>query len=491
MPRIVAANPQLEDVIPNRNGDVVPHVQIDQQRVRANGINVVPQRSQDAGNIRRATGAAEPALTHRFHVVIDMVEGQRFRVHFQRIHIKEMLTVQRHAAQHRVVQRTLHHVGVVAVCLHLQHPAGKHHQANGGAAFRIYRIVGQIVIAAERLAAALRANPAGNVQLALRHVVPQPQTVLAFAFVIAQARQVRHARHQVDETHRMADGRLLFGKGLMRLAVGFVLDHPRRAIGIPVGRFAALLVFNVVEVRLRAAFLNEIFHHVEIALLLRDVVQPHQRQLDFRVSRIAVQLRLAWAKHAVDMVRQPAHHVQQAALSGSLEIRHARFNHMSGAVQFVAFRQIGPALLGGFHREIGIEITIFALRRRDQFNHLVGGFFQFSIRLLAQGPCHGFEPFRHVTVLKYHPVKLPLFQTGRDAEVGDGVAGFGLCHAVVKRLPLVRDHHVTDQPLVLTKKRVVDFQLVKVGFHYGHIVLLRTVHDAGANRWQCATSRDC
>ncbi len=155
-------------------------------------------------------------------------------MHFQRIDIKEMLTVQRHPAQHRVVQRALHHVGVVAVCFHLQHPTGKHHQANGGAAFGVYRIVGQVVIAAERLPAALRANPSGNVQLALRHVVPQPQTILAFTFVVAQARQMRHARHQVDETHGVADSRLLLGKRLMRLAVGFVLDHPRRTIGVPV-----------------------------------------------------------------------------------------------------------------------------------------------------------------------------------------------------------------------------------------------------------------
>jgi hypothetical protein len=50
----------------------------------------------------------------------------------------------------------------------------------------------------------------------------------------AQARQMCHACHQVDKTHRMADGRLLFRKRLMRLAVGFVFDHPRRAIGVPV-----------------------------------------------------------------------------------------------------------------------------------------------------------------------------------------------------------------------------------------------------------------
>ena len=172
----------------------------------------------------------------------------------------------------------------------------------------------------------------------------------------------------------------------------------------------------------------------------------------------------------------------------ALEIRHARFNHMSGAVQLVTFGQIRPALVGRFHRKVRVEIAIVTLRRRDQRNHLVGGFFQFSIRFLAQRPRHGFEPFRDVAVLKYHAVEIALLQSRRDAEVGDGVAGFGFRHAVVERIPLVRDHHLTHQPLILSEKRVVNFQFMQVGFHNGHRVLLRRVCDAGAGRLQCATS---
>lgn len=96
---------------------------------------------------------------------------------FQRVNVEEVFTVKRHTAKHGVIQRAFHHVGVLAVGLHFQHPAGEHHQANRGAAFRIHRVVGQIVIAAKRLAAALRADPAGNIQLTLGHVVPQPQAV--------------------------------------------------------------------------------------------------------------------------------------------------------------------------------------------------------------------------------------------------------------------------------------------------------------------------
>ena len=191
------------------------------------------------------------------------------------------------------------------------------------------------------------------------------------------------------------------------------------------------------------------------------------------------------------MVRQTAYHLQQTAFTGALKIRHAGFNHMSCAVKFVAFSQVGPALAGGFYRKIGIEIAIFTLRCRDQFNDLVGGFFQFSVRFLAQRPRYGFQPFRHVAVLKDHAVELPLLEACRDAEVGDGMAGFGVLHAIVQRIPLIGDHHITHQPLILAEKRVVDFQVVQVGFHYGHSVLLRTIHDAGADRWQCAPSSGC
>jgi hypothetical protein len=70
---------------------------------------------------------------------------------------------------------------------------------------------------------------------------------------------------------------------LMRLAVGFVFHHPRRAVGVPVRGFAALFIFDIVKMRLRAALLNKVVHQRHIARLLSDVVQAHQRQLDFRV----------------------------------------------------------------------------------------------------------------------------------------------------------------------------------------------------------------
>ncbi len=99
---------------------------------------------------------------------------------------------------------------------------------------------------------------------------------------------MRHAGHQIDEAHRMTDRRGLLGQRLMRLAVGFVLHHPRRAVGVPVRGFTALFIFDVVEVRLGAALLDKIFHQRQIARLLGHIEQAHQGQLDLGMAGIAM-----------------------------------------------------------------------------------------------------------------------------------------------------------------------------------------------------------
>ncbi|MNI88032.1 hypothetical protein D3C73_1452880 [compost metagenome] len=70
-----------------------------------------------------------------------MVMWNTFRVRLQRIDVEEVLPVQRHSTQDRIVKRTLHDVGVVRITFHFQHAAGEHHQADGGAAFAVSGVV--------------------------------------------------------------------------------------------------------------------------------------------------------------------------------------------------------------------------------------------------------------------------------------------------------------------------------------------------------------
>ena len=154
----------------------------------------------------------------------------------------------------------------------------------------------------------------------------------------------------------------------------------------------------------------------------------------------------------------------------------------------MAFGEVCPALLWRFDREICIQIAIFTLGGRDQFNYLVGGFFQLGVRLLAQRPGHRLQPFRHVAVLKDHAVEFALLSTGGDAEVLYRMTRVRLFDAVIKRIPLVGDDDIAYQLLVLAEERVVDFQFVQIDFHNGHDGLLKTERDACAGQWQCAPS---
>ena len=136
--------------------------------------------------------------------------------------------------------------------------------------------------------------------------------------------------------------------------------------------------------RLRATLLNKVIHQRQIARLLSNFVQTHQRQFDLRMPWVAVQLSFTGAEDRIDMIRQAADHLQQTAFPGALKISHPRLNHMPGAIELMAFGQVGPTVLRRFDREIGVEITIVTLGCGDQLDHLIGGLLQFRIRLLAQ-----------------------------------------------------------------------------------------------------------
>ena len=152
--------------------------------------------------------------------------------------------------------------------------------------------------------------------------------------------------------------------------------------------------------------------------------------------------------------------------------------------------EVGPAFIRCFHCEVRIEIAVFTLGGRHQFNDFIGRFFKFRIGFLAQGPGNGLQPLCYVAILKNHAVKFAILQARGDTEILYRMTWFRLCNAVIERIPLIGDHHVTHQLLILSEERIADGELMQVDFQYVHFVLLKAVHDADADRWQCATSSD-
>ncbi|MNC54093.1 hypothetical protein D3C75_1035560 [compost metagenome] len=74
----------------------------------------------------------------------------------------------------------------------------------------------------------------------------------------------------------------------MGVGIGFVLDHPGFAPVPPVKGSAALFILNVVVMRLGPALIDKVIRQLEVVVIVSHLVQAHQRQLDFRMPRIAV-----------------------------------------------------------------------------------------------------------------------------------------------------------------------------------------------------------
>ena len=177
-----------------------------------------------------------------------------------------------------------------------------------------------------------------------------------------------------------------------------------------------------------------------------------------------MQLLGAGAEGGVDVVGEPAHDVQQGALAGSLVVGDAGLDHVSGAVQLVAFGQVGPALFRRLHCEIGVEVAVGLLRGADQLDGGVGIAFQGRIGMLREQVGHRFQPLGHVAILEHHAVECAVAAPGCDAEVLDRVAGFGIGDVVVERVPLVRQHYLLYQALVALSEWVGDAQAVEREF---------------------------
>lgn len=143
----------------------------------------------------------------------------------------------------------------------------------------------------------------------------------------------------------MTDRFMLFSERFVRMGVCFVFDHSRPGVAPtnPVSGTAAFFELNIVIVGLFATFLDEIAGQRLVARFLSDFIQTHQRQLDFRVPGIAAQLAFFGTKHRVDVIGKATSDVQQSTFSGGVEEGDCRFKQVSGAVELVAFGDVGPA----------------------------------------------------------------------------------------------------------------------------------------------------
>ena len=137
----------------------------------------------------------------------------------QRIGVEIMLAVARQAGERTVEQRLLHHVGIFAVEVEMQHALRPEDQRDRGAGLGIGGIVGQVVVLGEALVGRGRTEPRGNVDLGGHDVGPQHLAGALEAVVLQFGREIGHRRIHVHGAHRVADHLALFAHRLVRLVV--------------------------------------------------------------------------------------------------------------------------------------------------------------------------------------------------------------------------------------------------------------------------------
>ncbi|MNB91873.1 hypothetical protein D3C75_389630 [compost metagenome] len=141
------------------------------------------------------------------------------RPYLQRIDIEIMLPVIRHAGSHRVVQRALHDIPILALRFRLKHTAREEDQADGSTGLGVVGVVRQVVVKGEGFPVVSGADASVDIHLLLDDIAPQALAGRKQTVISAAQSQVRHRGVHIYRTDGMAGRNLLLTDGLMSLKI--------------------------------------------------------------------------------------------------------------------------------------------------------------------------------------------------------------------------------------------------------------------------------
>src|SRR5208283_2306712 len=91
----------------------------------------------------------------------------------ERVMVKESFPVNPEPGQNGIIECCLHHVGVLAVHIEMNHPVSPPEAGDCSAGFRIAVEVWQIVVFGESLVLGVGPDPAGNVEFRVAEILPE------------------------------------------------------------------------------------------------------------------------------------------------------------------------------------------------------------------------------------------------------------------------------------------------------------------------------
>ncbi len=312
--------------------------EVDIDRRAAGGVDITRHRGDEAGHVAGAAGAVEPGSAG---VLAHALEG---------VGVKEGVPFERDPREQGVVESPLHHVDVFTLAVEQEHAVVPVDVSDRGAGLAVGAHVGQGVTRPEALVAPGSADPAGQVELAPGHVLPQPVDRLDVGSISGQGGHVGHAGVHVRRPHGVSDGFGLLGHG------GVVL---------------VVLPPQLPAAQRPAAHVEKVLRQPQPALITGDPAEPHQAHLDHLVARWF--LVEAGTEHGVEQFGVLQGDVEQVPFARGQEVGRGGLVEMTGVVEFVTAAQtlpaLGPEPAAQAARIVGagcVEVAVRFLGRADQ-----------------------------------------------------------------------------------------------------------------------------
>ena len=315
-------------------------------RIRAVGRReVLLPRAEEAHHVRRAARAGEPRLA----LAGPLVRRGAVRAPLERVDVEERRPRLGHARQDAVVDGPLDEVRAGRVAGRQQQPPGEHHARDRRAGLRVGQVRRQLVRVAERLVVVAAAETAGQVRPRLDHVVPAGQDRRSSRGRRAR-RRGRHAAVEVHLAHGVAGD------------LGGVAD---REVVLPVGRSE--------PPRPQEAVAAQVDHPSASSRWRRSPVVRYSSTRAISTSGCpSIPSRPSGPSSASTDGHGAERDLEQAVVADRAVPRDRGLHEVAEAVQLVAPRQVAVRRPAADDLDVGVQVAVRALRRRDEPDDLVG-----------------------------------------------------------------------------------------------------------------------
>ena len=312
-------------------------------------------------------------------LVIVLLTGLRH--YLQRIYIEKFLSVQRHTADHSVIQGSFHHIRITAVSGDLQHTSGKKYQSDSRTGLPVNRVVRKVVVEGKGFPMLCSADSSCYIHLPVYNIIPEFFTGFKKFPVFCSGSHLSHSCIKIDSSYCMSLGLVLVPHRFPRLII--LLFH----IGvIPVAFVSVFSAFFIKKQRLLSSLVNKVFCQLQMSLVFCNIVQSTKSHLRHFMSGISGNFSFFCSQMFINAVHISHRNIQELSLSGCLIISHCPFCHMSETIQLMVVHKIGKSFFKTVNDVVGIQITVGLLSLSDKVNGLVCGFLQFTVRMPHQGP---------------------------------------------------------------------------------------------------------